>query len=141
MTPKEKEIYLISYELKCRRLRGVMVKVLDCSLEVNEFDLQSRHYIHFRWKVWTLLSPTPLGIKLYSNRSSPRRALSLNNPLRLILYTNLLRLRWRGESFISRKLHVMTSYLLLMTFWPMGLKQCNTDGRSEWTARGTLSKN
>ena len=28
--------------------RGVMVKAMDCSLEVSEFELQSRYYIHFR---------------------------------------------------------------------------------------------
>ena len=27
---------------------GVMAKVLDCSLEVSEFELQSRYYVHFR---------------------------------------------------------------------------------------------
>ena len=27
---------------------GVMDNVLDCSLEVNEFELQLRYYFHFR---------------------------------------------------------------------------------------------
>ena len=30
--------------------QGVMAKLLDCSHEVNEFDLQSRSYVHFRTK-------------------------------------------------------------------------------------------
>ena len=28
--------------------RSVIAKVLDCSLEVSEFELQSRCYVHFR---------------------------------------------------------------------------------------------
>ena len=27
---------------------GIMVEVLDCSLEVNEFELQSCYYIHIQ---------------------------------------------------------------------------------------------
>ena len=34
-------LYLFSF-------RGVMVKVLDCGLELNEFAPQSRKYIHFQ---------------------------------------------------------------------------------------------
>ena len=33
-------------------LREVMAKVLDCNLEVSEFKLQSRYYVHF----WTKYS-------------------------------------------------------------------------------------
>ena len=32
-----------------RSPHGVMAKVLNCDLEVNEFELQSRYYVHF----WT----------------------------------------------------------------------------------------
>ena len=28
--------------------RGVMVKVMNCGVEVREFVLQSRYYVHFR---------------------------------------------------------------------------------------------
>ena len=28
--------------------RGVMVKAMDCGIEVSEFVLQSRYYFHFR---------------------------------------------------------------------------------------------
>ena len=28
--------------------RGVMVKTMDCGIEVREFILQSRYYVHFR---------------------------------------------------------------------------------------------
>ena len=30
------------------RHRGVVVKLLDCGREVNEFELQSRYYVHSR---------------------------------------------------------------------------------------------
>ena len=33
---------------KRRSHRSVMATVLDCDLEVNEFEHQSRNYIHFR---------------------------------------------------------------------------------------------
>ena len=28
--------------------RGVMVKAMDCAVVINEFELQSRYYVHFR---------------------------------------------------------------------------------------------
>ena len=28
--------------------RGVMVKAMDCGIVESEFELQSRHYVHFR---------------------------------------------------------------------------------------------
>ena len=28
--------------------RGVIVKAMDCRIEVNEFVLQSHYYVHFR---------------------------------------------------------------------------------------------
>ena len=28
--------------------RGIMVKATDCRIVVNEFELQSRYYVHFR---------------------------------------------------------------------------------------------
>ena len=28
--------------------RGVIVKAMDCGIVVSEFELQSRHYVHFR---------------------------------------------------------------------------------------------
>ena len=52
--------HLINYSCKtnntCRALlekqggrwtRGVMVKAMDCEIVVNEFELQSRYYVHF----------------------------------------------------------------------------------------------
>ena len=27
---------------------GIMAKVIDCSVEVSEIELQSRHYVNFR---------------------------------------------------------------------------------------------
>ena len=44
--------------------RGVMAKMLDCSLEVNEFELQWRcNYVHFQtnapWERYELPSPPP----------------------------------------------------------------------------------
>ena len=32
-------------------LRGAMVKVLDCNLEVSEFELQLPYYVHFRTNI------------------------------------------------------------------------------------------
>ena len=46
-----------------------------------------------------------------------------------------------AEKIIGWKVHKMTSYLLLMTFWPMVFKHCITDGRSTWTSSGTILKN
>ena len=43
------------------------------------------------------------------------------------------------DTIVGWKVHMMTSYLLLITFLPMGTKHCNTDGKV-W-ARGTMSKN
>ena len=31
--------------------RGEMANVMDCGLEVNEFELHSRYYIHFQTKI------------------------------------------------------------------------------------------
>ena len=45
-----------------------------------------------------------------------------------------------GERFIGWKFYV-TLYLLLITFWPMNSKQCNTNGRSVWTTMWTMLKN
>ena len=39
------------------------------------------------------------------------------------------------------KVHMMTSYLPLMTFLLMRFKHCNTYGRSVWAARRTMLKN
>ena len=36
-------------------LCGVMDKVLDCGLKISEFELQSRHYVHFRTNTETPL--------------------------------------------------------------------------------------
>ena len=50
----------------------------------------------------------------------------------------------RGEEYlwVGWKVHLMTSYLLLMSsFLTMGSKHCNTNGRSVWTSRGTMLKN
>ena len=33
-------------------LRGEMVKGMDCRIVVNEFELQSRYYINFRWNTF-----------------------------------------------------------------------------------------
>ena len=38
--------------------RGVMAKVLDCSLEVSEFELQSGYYVLFQTNtLWTGMNP------------------------------------------------------------------------------------
>ena len=38
--------------------RGVMVKVIDYSLEVNEFKLHSRYYVQFRTNIlWKGMNP------------------------------------------------------------------------------------
>ena len=47
-------------------LRGVMVNALDRGIRVNEFELQSRYYVHLRkkypWgKVWTPLNLPAMG--------------------------------------------------------------------------------
>ena len=34
--------------LKGESPHGVVTKVLDCGIEVNEFEFQSRYYVHFR---------------------------------------------------------------------------------------------
>ena len=58
-------IYLsISVYLLQSALRGVMAKVMDCGLDMSEFEPRSRKYIHFRTntpvKVSTPLSPPQL---------------------------------------------------------------------------------
>ena len=67
-----------------------MAKVLDCSLEISEFELQSPYYVHFRTntleKGMNLLIPQ-LCVKLHHCCSSTRMALALN-PGRLIGHEN-----------------------------------------------------
>ena len=50
-----------------RSLRGVMAKVLVWGLEVSDFDLQSRYYVHFRTntpgKIVSPLSQPQLRVK------------------------------------------------------------------------------
>ena len=46
---------------------------------------------------------------------------------------------WTWTMKMDRKVHIMASYLLLVTF--LRFKHYNTDGRSVWTGRGTLLKN
>ena len=59
------ERYLYAYLLvKCVN-SGVMAKMLDCGLEVSDFELQSRYYVHFQTqleKVWTLFFPAMVQI-------------------------------------------------------------------------------
>ena len=47
-------IFRISDYLLSKPTKGVMAKVLDCGLEVSEFELQSRYNVFFRtnthWK-------------------------------------------------------------------------------------------
>ena len=44
------DVYFIEYHLLYRGYpRGVMVKVIDFEIVVNEFELQSHYYVHF----WT----------------------------------------------------------------------------------------
>ena len=48
---------------KKRSFRGVMPKLLDCDLEVREFEFQSRYYVHFKTRIHgkginTLTPPT-----------------------------------------------------------------------------------
>ena len=56
----------MALELNTPQTLGVMVNVLDCDLEVGEFELQLRFYVHF----WTntlgkdvnpLISPIMVG--------------------------------------------------------------------------------
>ena len=55
-----------------------MAKVVDCGLDVSEFELQSHYHIHF----WI---NTPLFFELWDNcYSSTRMDLALNNPRKLI---------------------------------------------------------
>ena len=38
--------------------RGEMVKAMDCGIVVNEFELQSRYYVHFRTNtLWKVMNP------------------------------------------------------------------------------------
>ena len=43
-----------------------MVKMLDCSLEVSEFELHSYYYIHFQdyypWEMYELSYPSNYGL-------------------------------------------------------------------------------
>ena len=59
--------------------------VLDCGIVVNEFDRQSRYYVHFSnfRKVWTPLPPQ----LLFKSRHYwfTKVVLALNNPQRLLI--------------------------------------------------------
>ena len=59
-------------------LRGTVANVLD--IMVSEFELQSRHYIHFRRN--TLREGMNYGL----NSTITRMSLALNNPQRLICH-------------------------------------------------------
>ena len=48
-------------------------------------------------------------------------------------------IRYRNTR-VSWKVHRLTLYLLLMTFWPMGSKHFNTDGKM-WITKETVLKN
>ena len=69
--------------------RGVMTRVLDCTLEVSEFELQPRLYVHF----WTITLGSVMNPFIPSNNglnsnyicSSTRMALVLN-PQRVVCY-------------------------------------------------------
>ena len=67
---------------------SLMANVLDCSIVLNKFKLQSRYYIHFR----TTLEKgngffiPQLWVKQYLYCSSTKIPLALNNPLRLICF-------------------------------------------------------
>ena len=37
---------------------------------------------------------------------------------------------------VGQKVHIITSYLLVMNLWPMGSRQWHTDGRRMWICKG-----
>ena len=45
-------------------VNGIMGKVLDCSLEVSEFELQQRYYIHFRTNTLEEKNEPPCSLAL-----------------------------------------------------------------------------
>ena len=54
-----------------RKFRCVMGKVLNCGLEVSEFERQTCCYVHFRTntplgKAWTHLSPSRYGLNCFT---------------------------------------------------------------------------
>ena len=59
----------------------------------------------------------------------------------LYIYIYIYIYRSYAEEFIARKIYMMTSYSLLMTFLLMENKYCNTGRRCIWTVRGTVLKN
>ena len=60
-----------------------MAKMLNCDLEVNEFEIQSRYYVPSRTNIFgkgiSTLFPQ-LHVKKYHYYSSTMIALTLNNP-------------------------------------------------------------
>ena len=42
-----------------------MAKVLDCSLEVSEFELQSRNYVHFQTNTFILTAKSEMISQLF----------------------------------------------------------------------------
>ena len=55
---------VIEWECLSVCLCGVIIKVMNCRLEVSEFEFQSRYYIHFRtntlWKGMNPFTPPPI---------------------------------------------------------------------------------
>ena len=58
-----KQWNVFKYYVGGGNLRGTEANVLDCSLEVNEFELHSRYYIHFRTKNSQGKYKIPLWVK------------------------------------------------------------------------------
>ena len=69
------------------------------------------------------------------SKASAKWAISeMSEQLGTVGTMNNLRVGWKVDI-------IMMLYLLLINFWPMGSKHCNTDWRSVWTAKGAMLKN
>ena len=53
LDPKHWVVFVVN-KLCPEDLNSVMAKVLDNSLEVNEFELHSRHYVHSRTNAYVV---------------------------------------------------------------------------------------
>ena len=45
---RKRKKYIVDQKMLRGCPRGVMVKAMDCGIVLSEFELRSRHYIHFR---------------------------------------------------------------------------------------------
>ena len=80
---------VIPFNYRERNLCGIMAKVLDCSIEVNEFKFQLCYYVHFQTdtfgKGMYFLFPTCYGLNGL-NDTTTRMAFTLNNLWGLICH-------------------------------------------------------